>query len=268
VLIDWFTISAQVINFLVLVFLLHRFLYGPIVKAMDEREERIFAQLKEAELREQSAEAEAQQLRAARAALDTERRQLLQQAEQEAEARRKELVQQARREADELRHHWRAAVQQAREQFLGDLRQGTVRHVYAVARRALSDLADADIERQMIKVFLQRLAAMNAAEVAELLEAAADGDAVVVYSAFELASGDRQRIVAALQDVTAATLKVAFETRPRLVGGLELQSPSRRVAWNLAHYLRSLEAELSERLDLEAQEEHEPVPETVGPVAV
>ncbi len=47
--IDWFTLIAQVINFLILVWLLRRFLYKPILKAVDEREKKIASQLKDAE---------------------------------------------------------------------------------------------------------------------------------------------------------------------------------------------------------------------------
>ena len=35
---DWFTVIAQIINFLILVALLKRFLYGPIIRAMERRE--------------------------------------------------------------------------------------------------------------------------------------------------------------------------------------------------------------------------------------
>jgi F-type H+-transporting ATPase subunit b len=267
VLIDWFTIVAQIVNFLVLIFLLHRFLYGPIVKAMDEREAHLAAQFKEAERREAIAVTEAQQLRAAQAELDDQRRQMLMVAEQEAEARRKELIQQARQEAEELRHHWEIAVEQAKERFLGDLRQGTIRQVYAVAHRALGDLADMDLEKQMVKVFLQRLRAMEEAELREILPNNDERAALVVYSAFELAPVDRQRIIDTFQKVSGKAIAVEFEATPRLLGGLELRSPSRRVAWNLARYLRNLETEMSRRLDLETQEGHEPVPEAAGRVA-
>ena len=39
--VDWITTIAQIINFLVLVYLLKRFLYGPIVSAMIHREAHI-----------------------------------------------------------------------------------------------------------------------------------------------------------------------------------------------------------------------------------
>ena len=57
-LIDWFTVLAQIINFLVLVYLLKRFLYGRIIRAMDERERKIALRLEEAQGRKEEAEQE------------------------------------------------------------------------------------------------------------------------------------------------------------------------------------------------------------------
>ena len=47
-LIDWFTVGAQLLNFLILVWLLKRFLYKPILGAIDIRERRIAAELADA----------------------------------------------------------------------------------------------------------------------------------------------------------------------------------------------------------------------------
>jgi F-type H+-transporting ATPase subunit b len=48
-LIDWTTVSFQVVNFLLLIVLLKRYLYGPILRAMQRREEELSAIRKEAE---------------------------------------------------------------------------------------------------------------------------------------------------------------------------------------------------------------------------
>ena len=52
--VDWITVAAQIANFLVLVWLLKRFLYGPVILAMDERDARIAGELREgpAEIRD------------------------------------------------------------------------------------------------------------------------------------------------------------------------------------------------------------------------
>ena len=46
-LIDWFTVLAQIVNFLILVALMKRFLYGPLIAAIDAREQSIAARLAE-----------------------------------------------------------------------------------------------------------------------------------------------------------------------------------------------------------------------------
>lgn len=48
-LIDWFTVIAQVVNFLILVWLLKRFLYQPILNAIDAREQRVATELADAD---------------------------------------------------------------------------------------------------------------------------------------------------------------------------------------------------------------------------
>jgi len=58
-LIDWFTVIAQAFNFVILVWLMKRFLYKPILHAIDAREKRIAAELADAD----ATKAEAQKKR-------------------------------------------------------------------------------------------------------------------------------------------------------------------------------------------------------------
>ena len=61
--IDWLTVAAQIVNFLVLIWLLQRFLYRPITNAMARREARIEERLSDARTRRKEAEEEAEDLR-------------------------------------------------------------------------------------------------------------------------------------------------------------------------------------------------------------
>ncbi|MGA2191158.1 MAG: F0F1 ATP synthase subunit B, partial [Steroidobacteraceae bacterium] len=54
-LIDWFTVGAQALNFIILVWLLKRYLYKPILNAIDAREKRIAAESAAAGAREAQA---------------------------------------------------------------------------------------------------------------------------------------------------------------------------------------------------------------------
>ena len=79
-LIDWFTVCAQALNFLVLVWLLHRFLYKPVLAAIDARERKIAAQITDAKALETRAKASAEDLLKRSTAFDRERDGLLQKA--------------------------------------------------------------------------------------------------------------------------------------------------------------------------------------------
>ena len=99
-LINWFTVFAQAINFLILVWLLKRFLYKPILHAIDEREKGIATQLADAEAKKAEAQKERDDFQHKNEAFDQERAALLKKATDEANAERQRLLDEARKDAD------------------------------------------------------------------------------------------------------------------------------------------------------------------------
>ena len=102
-LINWFTVFAQAINFLILVWLLKRFLYKPILHAIDEREKGIATQLAQAEAKEAEAQKDRDDFQHKNEVFDQERAALLKKATDEAKAERQRLLDEARKDADALR---------------------------------------------------------------------------------------------------------------------------------------------------------------------
>src|ERR1700684_4356306 len=98
----WFTALAQAINFLILVWLLKRFLYKPIVNAIDEREKGIAAQLAQAEAKKAEAQKERDDFQHKNQAFDQERAAFLKTATDEAKAERQRLLDAAAKDADSL----------------------------------------------------------------------------------------------------------------------------------------------------------------------
>jgi F-type H+-transporting ATPase subunit b len=260
VIIDWFTTVAQIVNFLILVFLLRHFLYGPITRAMAQREAKIAARLEEADAMRQEAAHEAETFRRRNQELEDEQQKMLRQAKEETEAWRQELVAKAREEMDRTRTRWYTAIRQEQDAFVEDIRQRTAHQVVAIARRALADLADAELEQHLIHVFVQRLQdppAKGQQEVAESLRQTAS--AVLVRSAFELPSDSQQMIRKVVEKYTDDEIDLQFETASDLVYGIELIANGYRLAWTVDDYLQSLEEDLRQALEekVAAQEEDE-----------
>ena len=95
-LIDWFTVIAQVVNFLILVWLLKRFLYRPILNAIDAREKRIATELADADAKKAEAIKERDEFQHKNEEFDRQRAALLSQATDEAKAERQRLFDEAR----------------------------------------------------------------------------------------------------------------------------------------------------------------------------
>jgi F-type H+-transporting ATPase subunit b len=246
VLINWFVVAAQIINFLILVALLKRFLYGPIIKAMAAREERIASQLAAAQQKRQDAEQEEAALRQKIRDIEDQRQERLAQAEREAEAHKQKLFAQAREEVERVQQKWLESVQWQKEAFLENLKQRLVQEIFAISRRVLQELGNQEVEQRLLEVFLERLRQLAPAERQALQDSLQEaGGELSVTTAFELPPETRQQITAQLQDLFGQGLALRFHTSGELLAGIEMLTSSRKIAWSMGDYLDTLEEDLS-----------------------
>ncbi len=247
-LIDWFTVVAQAVNFLILVWLLRRFLYRPILAAIDARERRIAAELADADAKKAEAQKEREEFARKNAEFDQRHAALLNQATEEAAAERERLFEAASKDGDSLRARRQDKLQSEYQSLQEEIARRTRVEVFAIARKALLDLAGTSLEAQMVEVFVRRLRGLDVEERKRLASSLTPGTFVMVRSAFELAAMQRTRIEDAVKEMLAAETQVRFELAPDLVSGLELIMQGQKIAWNIADYLASLDKSIGELL--------------------
>jgi F-type H+-transporting ATPase subunit b len=249
-LINWFTVAAQVINFLVLMWLLKRFLYAPVLRAIDARETGIAARLAEAETKQKEAQAERDDFHQKTEAFDQQRDALLQKATQDAAAEKDRLVAAARKDADALHSQWQDALQNEQHSLGEEITRRTQKGVFEIARKILAELATADLEGSMSSVFITRLHDLSGAEHDQLAASLkASSRTAVVRSAFDLPPAKRKAIQTAVSDLLAAPAHLHFVTAPELVSGIELTTDGQKVAWNISDLLGTLAKSVDELLE-------------------
>jgi len=244
--IDWLTVIAQIVNFLILVWLLKRFLYQPVINAMDRREQRIAERLQKAELREQAAGDTTQDYQSKIETLERDRDALMEKAKETAEAERRELLDEARSEVAEKRTHWQRQVAEEKEDFLRSLKHQAAESIQTIARHALADLADAELEERIIQSFIQRLKSLDR-ESRHAMAAAAES--VRITTSFELDSSIRGRLMRAVHEYIGEDIEVVYSESPDLLCGIELTVSGRRLSWTLADYLQELDERMQEQLE-------------------
>jgi len=243
-LINWFTVAAQVINFLVLVWLLKHFLYKRVIGAINSREGKIAARMAEAQTQQQAAAEQLALYQAKLADFEKQRDAMFSETRLSADKLHAELTEKARAHAQELETKWREDLEREQEVFLQDLRSRAVGEIIAIARRMVADLACLDVEQCAVRTFLAKLPQLDSGALAGL----GSGD-LFIRSAFELPEDARAELRGALEQLLATPVHVEFEHAPDLGLGIELRGNGRRIGWNSESYLDALERDLKETLE-------------------
>jgi F-type H+-transporting ATPase subunit b len=260
-LIDWFTVGAQVLNFIILVWLLKRFLYKPIVNAVDAREKRIAAELAAADAKQAEAQKERDDFEHKNEQFDQQRAALLAKATAEAKSERQRLLDEARAAADALATKRQETLSNDAHSLNQAISLKTRDEVFAIARKVLADLAGSSLEERMTEVFTRRLRELNGmAKESFTIALKTSAEPALVRGAFDLPAAQRSAIQTALNETCSADIHVRFETAPDLISGIELAANGQKVAWSIADYLMSLEKGVEELLKERDKPRAEPKP--------
>ena len=241
-LIDWFTVGAQALNFLILVWLMKRFLYKPILNALAAREKLIAAELADAAAKKADAQKDRDDFQRRNEDFDRQRASLLAKATDEANAERQRLLDEARKAADALKAKRQETLANEAKSLGKAVARRAQDEVFAIARKALADLATTSLEERIGEVFTRRLREMDS-KSKETLGAAlkAPPGPATVTSAFDLPPDERAKIQNAINETFEADVHLRFVTAPDLVGGVELAANGQKVGWSIAGYLASLD---------------------------
>lgn len=262
-LIDWFTVVAQVINFLILVWLLKRFLYKPILNAVDAREKKVADELKNADAKEAEAQKEKDEFKRKNEEFDQQRNALLNKAKEEAKAERQRLFEELREEASDLREKQQKALKNDEQNLSQEIGRRTQQEVFSITRKVLTDLAGTSLEERTVDVFAQKLRNLKDEEKKQLASAlSASSTQVLIRTAFDLPQAQRDSVEKTIKETLGIETQPKFEIAPEIVSGIELTADGQKVAWSIADYLSSLQKSIDELLKEQSKSKVKTEPQT------
>ena len=247
---DFYTIMAQIVNFTILAWALYKFLYKPLLVAVDKREKRIAGEIKNAEDLAAEAEKKLDALNKRYLAIDDERTQILNEAREEAEALRQQKEREIQAEMLEKRLIWQQELDREKSSVANELRQSVVNNFLEFSRKAFKQMADESLENRFISVFKSRLADLSGKDKKLLLADSQDA-LVQITSSQELT----QQTQDDLKKVLIETLDLqnpvfVFKVSPRLLCGIEFSINGNVVSWNLDDYLNTFTEKMNDALEI------------------
>lgn len=243
---DWFTFIAQIVNFAILIVLLKRFLYEPVVQAMDRREEQIRSRVEDARNMMSEAEMKRDEYEQKIKIFENRKEEMSGQAKKEVEQARKEMLNRARNEVKDLQERWKTALEDEQKAFIQELYLESGERIVGIIRNILSDLSNQNLEEQVTEIFMDRLSAMNRNEKNSMVRSALDyGDGIIVVnSSIKLKENSQKRIREILREKSVPGINCRFDVVPSLRLGVELNAGGWKISWNLDSYLHRLKEQM------------------------
>jgi F-type H+-transporting ATPase subunit b len=263
-LIDWFTVVAQLVNFFILLVALKFLLYDRVLEAMDQRRRRFVEREAETERLLSEAADETERIRADRKDLEANWEEMISEARSEAADRRRELLEEARAQVEVREAQWMASLRDSQDRLLDQLQEETGERAIEITRHAVRDLADTDLEASIVGVFLERLSELEGSEESDVMAALrSDGrDPVVVRTSFALTESQRDSVRETLHGLLAdPSREVEWIRDPDMIAGIVIVVGARTIGWTIDTYLAAVRAGFAEILRHQV-EESQPVTET------
>ncbi|PKH28006.1 F0F1 ATP synthase subunit delta [Shewanella sp. ALD9] len=248
-LIDWFTVFAQVVNFLVLIWLLKRFLYRPIINNIDAREKRIATEIADADAKSAKAEQQRNEFEQKNAEFEQQKTTRMNKLIEDTKAERAQLLETVRQEAEDLRKILQLALKNEQLNLQVALSQSAREEIFSITRKVLDDLAETSLEASMTEIFIRRLHELTDKETTDFTAAFnLSAKPILVQTAFTLPKPQCSVIKTEIEKILGHEITLQFAIEPKVISGIEISINGQKISWSINEYLRSLAKRVDELL--------------------
>jgi F-type H+-transporting ATPase subunit b len=242
---DPWTLGLQAANFLILVWLLRRFLYQPVLAIIAERQAAVDKLNADAAAARTAAEALRDDLQREIAKTADERDAILMAARDAADEESKAALAKARAEADTVRSEAQKGLERERAEIVGSLGRQAARLAAAIVRRLLKEAPSARVQTGLLEMIGADVAALPAdarAKIVERLTAHGESPQVVTATALgETAAADLSQSMGRALGVAVSP---AFRVDPGLLCGVEIHFPFTILRRCWSEDLKRIESEM------------------------
>lgn len=245
--ISWFEIGAQIINFFLLLFILNKLFYKPVIKAMENRRVRIFKAEKEAKEKMEQAETLINDYDKKILSIEKEKTHILDRHRRQALEEKESLLVKYEKEARDKREIYLKEIEEEKEFFIKRLRQELGSKAVEIASKILSTISSKDLEEEVFRAFIEDLKGLK--ERIPHKDSLYKESQINLYSARELKEKEKDQIKASLEESMTNVEDISFEINKDLILGYELNLESYTVHNSIKTYLNEIEGDISSLLE-------------------
>ena len=228
---SWWTFALQAVNFLILIWLLRRFLFKPVTAIVAKRKEEIARGMTEASAEKQKALDLQRDLQEQRAGIEVERQRAIEEQRAQLAGERKKLIEETRAEAEKIRSQAAAQINEERAAAAQELFAQTIELAVNLAERLLRELDSTSLDHAFLTRVLDYLDHMPVQDRAALAPHLGQ-TLVVVTTAHPLDANEEAKWREQLAKRIGADARMTFRADPTLIAGAEITLPDAILRFN------------------------------------
>ena len=244
--ISLFEIIALIINFFVLLFLLQKLFYRPVMKIMEERQQKIEDSISNAERKNEEAQELIRTYEQKMSEIEKEKMEIMNEAVKEAGEYKRDLVEKYEKEAEVKKSAFMEDVREDREAIRAEIRTFMVKGTVDIARNLVDSFKREDLENYLFEALLERIRTFSE----ENPEGARrEGGAFILISAGEVDERKKEQLEYVLQENRLETTSLELREDPSLVAGYMLKMPDYTIYSSISHFVDRKEEQLDHFLE-------------------
>lgn len=245
--ISLFEIIALIINFFVLLFVLQKLFYKPVTQIMEERQQKIEDNIRNAERKNEEAEALIRTYEKKMSEIEREKSETMSEAVKEAEEYKRNLVEKYEKEAEGKRSAFLADAREDQEAIGAEIRNFMVKGTVDIARNLVDSFKREDLETYLFEALLERIRTFS--EENPEGTRSREGGAFTLISAGEVDERKKEQLEYVLQENRLESSSLELREDPSLVAGYMLKMPDYTIYSSISHFVDKKEEQLKEFLE-------------------
>ena len=248
--VDILTYLFEIINFFVLLWILKKLLYNPIISVLKKRKNYIDENIRKAEEAESRYKRLQKEYEELLKEIEETKKSRLAEITQEIEKEREKMYENMRKELDAERQKFLESLEAHKREVLTEIREETVKTSIELVSKILHSFADKHLHKKLLDLAIEGIKNINPEERDNLAEELKEHPIVYVETAYSLDEKDISKIKNAIQETLGVEVQINQTEKKDLIAGVKLHIASKLIDVSLEGQLSAFETLLRKRIEL------------------
>jgi len=248
--VDILTYLFEIINFFVLLWILKKVLYSPVISILRKRKEYINDSIRKAEEAESRYKKLQKQYEELLKEIKETRKSKLAQITQEVEKEKEKLYNQMKRELDAERQKFLESLEIHKREVLSEIKEETIKTSLELVSKILYNFSDENLHKKLLELAIEGIKNINPEERDNLTEELKEHPNIDIETAYILSKKDIEKIQNTIKEILGISVKVNQKENKELVAGVKVHLSSKLIDMSIEGQLSAFETLLRKRIEI------------------